>query len=204
VPETIKFGDLEIAYDERILAPRAWTAMQAEWGAEILSGAPAGPVLELCAGAGHIGLLAISRQPRPLVCVDDSATACAYARRNAEAAGLGEVVEVRQRDLAHAAGPAERFALVLADPPWVPSGETERYPEDPTDAIDGGPDGLDPARACVRVASDHLLPGGSMLLQLGSRDQASSLERELTDLSVVDVRVGEGGVVARLLRHAAS
>jgi methylase of polypeptide subunit release factors len=130
--------------------------------------------------------------------VDDSAAAGELARRNAETAGLSGLVDVRVRDLEDAAGPDERFALVLADPPWVPSAETSRHPEDPPAAIDGGPDGLHVARTCVKVAGPHLLPGGSLLLQLGTPDQASTLARELTGLTLVEVREGERGVVAHL------
>ena len=198
VQQTTTFGGLRIAYDDRLLAPRAWTALQSRWAADVLEDAPPGPVLELCSGAGHIGLLAISRQPRPLVCVDDSPVACSYARLNAESAGLAGLVDVRERDLDDAVAPDERFALVLADPPWVPSDQTHRHPEDPPAAIDGGPDGLDAARACLRVARPHLLPGGSILLQLGTREQASALERGLTDLEITEVREGDGGVVANL------
>ncbi|MDH2416479.1 RsmD family RNA methyltransferase [Nocardioides sp. CER19] len=198
MPETMTFAGLRIAYDERVLAPRTWTALQAEWAADVLDEAPDGPVLELCSGAGQIGLLAISRRPRRLVCVDDSAVACSYARRNAEAAGLGDLVEVRERDLAHAAAPDERFALVLADPPWVPTADTDRHPADPPEAIDGGPDGLDVARACLRVAAPLLLPGASVLLQLGTREQADTLAAQLTDLVLTEVRQGEGGVVVLL------
>lgn len=191
------FGNLRIEYDDRVLEPRAWTALQSEWAADLLAEAPPGPVLELCSGAGHIGLLAVSGHRRRLVCVDDSAAAAELARRNADAASLGDLVEVRQRDLKDAVEDDERFALVVADPPWVPSDETDRHPEDPPAAIDGGPDGLDGARTCVAVARDHLLPGASLLLQLGSRRQADDLARELPDLELAEVRQGEGGVVAR-------
>jgi methylase of polypeptide subunit release factors len=194
----MQFGTLSIEYDDRVLEPRAWTALQAEWAADLLDQAPPGPVLELCSGAGHIGLLALCRQRRRLVCVDDSPAAAELARRNAASAGLADRVDVRQRDLAGAVEADERFALVIADPPWVPSSETDRYPEDPPDAIDGGPDGLDAARACVEVAGPHLLPGASILLQLGSRAQADDLARELRGLTLVEVRQGESGVVAHL------
>lgn len=200
---SVRFGELEIAYDDQVLAPRTWTTLQAEWAAELLAEAPPGPVLELGSGAGQIGLLAISRQRRALVCVDSSAAAVSFARRNAEAAGLADLVEVRERDLEHAADGEERFALVLADPPWVPSAETERYPDDPDSAIDGGPDGLDVARLCVQVAAPLLLPGGSLLLQLGTPEQAEALGRELVQLELLEVRTGEGGVVARLTAEAA-
>jgi HemK-like putative methylase len=195
------FGDLEIAYDDRVLAPRAWTVMQAEWAAELLAAWPAGPALELGCGAGQIGLLALHRLGNParrLVCVDASAAACAFVRQNAEAAGLAERVDVRQQDLAEAAATDERYAIVIADPPWVPSDELGAHPDDPPSAIDGGPDGLDAARVFVRIAATHLLPGGSVLLQLGTHDQAAALDAELEDVGVTEVRGGDGGVVARL------
>lgn len=205
------FGSLEIAYDGSVLRPRPWTALQSLWAAELLAEAPAGPVLELCAGVGQIGLLAIaSLQPpamssgpsarRRLVCVDSSADACRQLRRNAEAAGVADVVEVRETDLAEAVRAEERFALVIADPPWVPSDEVGRFPEDPPGAIDGGPDGLDAARACLRVAAPHLQPGGAVLLQLGSREQADAIGREIIGLDVREVRDGAGGVVVLLRR----
>lgn len=202
----IDFGGLRIAFDDRVLAPRPWTTMQAAWAAELLATAPPGPVLELGSGAGQIGLLAIGGSDpalgrtldRTLVCVDTSAAACDYARRNAREAGLADRVEVRQRAFEDAADPGERFALVLADPPWVPSAETDRHPDDPPEAIDGGRDGLDVARACVQVAAAHLAEGGSVLLQLGSRAQADALAAELVELAADEVRQGEGGVVARL------
>ena len=69
--------------------------------------------------------------------------ACDYARRNAEAAGLGDCVEVRDGTLTTCSTTRERFALVIADPPWVRRAEVGRFPEDPLLAIDGGDDGLD-------------------------------------------------------------
>lgn len=199
----MSFGRLPIEYDARVLRPRLWTVQQSTWAAEILDHAPAGPVLELCSGAGQIGLLATRLEAstglaRPLVCVDTSPVACAWARHNATAAGLADLVEVRCADLRHGVRPEERFAVVIADPPWVPSAETGRFPEDPSTAIDGGPDGLDVARVCVEVAAGHLLDGGSMLLQLGSADQAAALARELDRLAVLELRAGEGGVLVRL------
>ena len=192
------FGSLEISFSATVLRPRSWTTQQARWAAEILGSGPAGPVLELCAGVGQIGLLAISLEPRPLVCVDSSADACRFARRNAEAAGLADLVDVRESDLDTALRADERFALVVADPPWVPSGDVRRFPEDPPASIDGGPDGLDGARACLRATTRHLLPGGAVLLQLGDRDQADTLGRELDALRVTEVRDATGGVLVLL------
>jgi release factor glutamine methyltransferase len=194
-------GTLEIRYDDRVLRPRPWTAAQAVWGAELLRGGPDGPVAELCAGAGHIGLLTIVHEPRHLVAVDLDPTACHYARRNAVAAGVGELTEVREGPLATALRADERFALVQADPPWVRRSETTRFPEDPLLAIDGGDDGLAVAWECVAAAAAHLVDGGAALLQLGSTAQADAVAAgapSYGDLRLAEVREYDGGVVAHL------
>jgi len=203
VPRSAPFGDLLIDYDARVLEPRPWTAAQSRWASELLRKAPAGPVLELCAGAGHIGLLAIRHEPRPMVAVDLSPIACDYARANADRAGLADLVEVREGSMDEVLRADERFALVIADPPWVPREETLRYPEDPVLAIDGGADGLDLARHCWTIADQHLLDGGWAVLQLGTVDQVRRLSRELrgrTSLRVRECRTFDRGVLVSLSR----
>jgi release factor glutamine methyltransferase len=204
VTETTRFGALTIAFDHRVLRPREWTVAQSEWSADIMVTAPGGPVLELCAGAGHIGLLAAAMSGRSLVCVDANPVACDFARANAVDAGLADRVEVREGRLETALAEDERFPVVIADPPWVPRDQTSQLPEDPLLAIDGGDDGLDVARACLRVMADHLAPGGSAVLQLGTTDQADVLRAEpcIVDghLVVAEVRQEEQGVLVRLDR----
>jgi methylase of polypeptide subunit release factors len=204
VIEHCDFGPLDIAFDDRVLRPRAWTTAQSAWAAEILATLPDGPVLELCAGAGQIGLLAVLGTRRLLVCVDADENACAYARDNAAAAGMADRVDVRHARLEDAIGPDETFPLVIADPPWVPRSGTSRFPEDPLSAIDGGEDGLDVARACVDVIRRHLAPGGSAILQLGTEAQAERLgHEEVADagLHLVEVRHHPRGVLARIDRR---
>jgi release factor glutamine methyltransferase len=199
-PETMDFGRLRIAFDGRVLRPRAWTTAQSEWAVEVLATAPAGPVLELCSGAGQIGLLAVADDTRRLVCVDLSPVACDYARQNAAAAGLADRVEVREGAVDATLRESERFALVVADPPWVRRADTGRYPEDPLLAIDGGQDGMEVAWTCVDTARRHLLPGGSLVLQVGTVDQVDALREGLRDdmLEVTEVRWRERGVLVRL------
>ena len=199
--KSMEFAQLNIQYDDRVLAPREWTALQSNWAAELLKTLPPGPVLELCAGVGHIGLLAVAQQPRDLVQVDLSQTACEYARANAAAAALPTEVEVRQGRMDDVLAPAERFALIIADPPWLTTARTPDFPDDPLLAVDGGPDGLEVARTCLQVIADHLDEGGSALLQLGSAEQVRALDEQLTAsaLRVVETRAHQDrGVVARI------
>ena len=201
---TARIGTLDIAYDDRVLRPRPWTAAHAAWAAEVLRDAPAGPVLELFCGAGHIGLLSVLGSDRRLVAVDLDPVACEYARSNAVAAGHAELVEVRNADLTDALRDDERFPVVVADPPWVPSGRTGDYPADPLTAIDGGPDGLALARRSLEIARRHLVPGGVMLLQLGSARQADDVARTTgAGLVLEEVRQPDPtGVVVSVRRTA--
>jgi methylase of polypeptide subunit release factors len=203
--EVMRFGFLEIRYNREVLRPRPWTVAQSEWAADLLGRLPAGPVLELCAGVGHIGMLAVADRPRDLVLVDADPVACAFASHNAGAAGLGARVQLRCGPVEEVIDPAERFALVIADPPWVPSDETDRHSDDPTLAIDGGEDGLEVARLCLAVAAAHLVDGGSLLMQLGDSDQASVIVAGVGSapdlrLEQAGMRAYDGGVVLHLVR----
>jgi release factor glutamine methyltransferase len=192
------FHGLEIRYDERVLAPRDWTAAQSEWAADLLHQLPPGPVLELCAGVGHIGLLAMRLTCRSLVCVDANPAACEFLRANALAAG--QRVDVREGLMSEALAHDERFALVIADPPWVEHAGVGQFPEDPVTAIDGGPDGLDLVRECVEIISGHLAPLGSAVLQIGPTqvDDVAALLDDYRDLRMVEVRTYERGALARV------
>ena len=199
--QSMDFQGLQIQYDGRVLAPRPWTSEQSEWAAELARSAGPGPLLEVCAGVGHIGLLAAQLSARPLVAVDIDPVAAQFLRHNADRAGLS--VEVRVGGMQDVIAPNEVFPVVIADPPWVPEVEVARYPEDPPPAIDGGPDGLNLVRVCLGVIDRHLAVGGSAVLQVGPGDQAERAAEQLDphgDLSVTEVRRFERGSLLRIDR----
>lgn len=177
-PVTMQFGSLVIAYDDRVLTPRPWTAAQSRWAAAALADQSDPRLLELCTGAGHIGLLAVAEAPAPAVLVDLDPHACDFARRNAQQVSAS--VEVRRGSMDEVLHRDERFSVVVADPPWVPSAQTGRFPEDPLTAIDGGADGLDLARRCAHVIDAHLTADGLGILQLGTSEQARLFSEWLT------------------------
>lgn len=197
----VDFDPLLIEYDERLLTPRPWTRMQSQWAAEVVDGAGDGPILELCSGAGHIGLEAARVSGRGLVCVDQNPVAAEFTERNAARAGLSDQVRTRTASVQEALDEGEVFAVAIADPPWVLSDAVGSFPEDPLLAIDGGPDGLVVARACVDACLGHLPPGGSLLVQLGNDEQADRLAAHAANDGWRDAgrRQGERGLVIRLM-----
>jgi methylase of polypeptide subunit release factors len=184
------FGPLDVEFDETVLMPRPWTLLQSARAAQRLTCLPAGPVLELHCGAGHIGQATAAWSGRHLVQLDDDPACCEWATRNARRNRLETSIVCAD---VHAAPIATGCcALVLADPPYVPARETIRYPDDPTHAIDGGEDGLDGVRACLPTAERVLRRGGHLVLQVRGPRQAAMVEalaRATRALRVADVAV---------------
>lgn len=202
-PSSTVFGGLTIAYDDRVLEPRAWTEAQSAWAAELLTTAPGGPVLELCAGVGHIGLLAVADSDRHLVLVDLNPVASELSTVNVREAGLDDRVEIRTGSMTDVLTDDDMFPVIIADPPWVESDAIDRFPEDPQIAIDGGADGLDLARMCCEVIDAHLAESGSAVLQLGTQAQVDAVDDFLaatSTLRVKEVRSFERGVLALISR----
>lgn len=197
----LRFGPIDVLFDDRVLRPRLWTLAQSQWAAEL---AGDGVILELGCGAGHIGLAAAALSGARLVQVDREPVACRWAERNAAANGLADRVEQRCGTAGDVLATDERFGVVIADPPYVPSSEVHLYPDDPRGAIDGGRDGLDSVRSFLTGIEVHLERDGSVVLQLRGSEQVAHLQAWLDEpaappFAVADTRrCGDLRALARL------
>jgi methylase of polypeptide subunit release factors len=187
--QSCTFGPLRVEFDDEVLAPRPWTLLQSAHAARLLVAAPPGPIVEVHCGAGHIGQATAAWTGRPLVQLDDAAASCAWSAHNAHANAIASTVV--RGDVSAAPLRDGTCALLLADPPYVPSAETGRYSEDPLHAIDGGDDGLDGIRSCLPFASRLLRRGGALVLQVRGRSQAARVvglvDDDHSELTVVDI-----------------
>jgi release factor glutamine methyltransferase len=118
-------------------------------------------VLDVFTGSGVLAVAAAAEGARSVTAIDLWPRAVLNARLNALASRVR--LQVRQGDLFEPVA-AERFDLILANPPYVPA-ETDELPAPgPELAWEGGTDGralLD--RLCAE-APGHLRPGGSLLV----------------------------------------
>jgi 16S rRNA (guanine966-N2)-methyltransferase len=76
--------------------------------------------LDLCAGAGTLGIEALSRGAREAVFVEQDRDACAVILQNLEATGLRSAAHIRRTDVMRFLSRAPRtpFDLVFLDPPY--------------------------------------------------------------------------------------
>lgn len=133
-------------------------------------------VVDLCCGAGAIGLALLERiGPLDLVAADIDTDATDVAAEN-----LGDRGIVVTGDLFVPLPTRFRGAVdvVAVNAPYVPTDAITTMPSEARDhehrvALDGGVDGLDLHRRIAAEAGDWLRPGGAVVIEV-SADQASA------------------------------
>jgi release factor glutamine methyltransferase len=171
-----EFWGLPLRVTPDVLVPRPETETVVETALAALDrhGGRVRPlrIADLGTGSGALLLALLSELPNALgVGIDLSAAALVVARDNAERLGLATRAAFVACDFAGAlAGP---FDLVVANPPYVASGELAQLaPEvrdhDPVLALDGGADGLHAYRALAVDAARLIGAGGHLVVEVGA------------------------------------
>ena len=175
-----EFWSLDLRVTADVLTPRPDSEAVVSCCLDLAAsrGAPS-RIVDLGTGSGCLLIPLLLAWPRCLgLGVDRWEAALDIARDNARRHGLGGRARFERGDwLARVGG---RFDLIVANPPYVPSGdladlEPEVARHEPRVALDGGPDGLDCYRAILPGVADRLAPGGSVVLEHGE-GQGPALE----------------------------
>ena len=145
-----------------------WEAISAETE-------PAAPALPMIAdvgcGSGAIALSIAKETGHQVLGTDISSEALAVAERNRDSLGLGSLVELRGADVLSGIEDAS-LRLVISNPPYVASSDIAELEPDvrsyePLPALEGGVDGLDTLRRLLPEAARVLLPGGTVVVEVG-------------------------------------
>lgn len=149
-------------------------------------------VLDLCTGSGCIALsLAVLGRYEQVTAADLSEQALAVAKKNGERLAPG--VRFLLGDLFEAVLPGERFHIITANPPYIPTRviaglEPEVREYEPMQALDGREDGLYYYRKLAAQAPGWLEPGGAFYLEIGY-DQGEIVAGLLQENGFEQVRV---------------
>ncbi|KAA0676556.1 peptide chain release factor N(5)-glutamine methyltransferase [Roseomonas genomospecies 6] len=176
-----EFWTIDLALNPDTLEPRPDTETLVE---AVLKSLPdrTAPLrlLDLGTGTGCILLALLAELPDATgLGVDLSPGAVAAAMENAARNGLAERARFQTGNWG--AGLAERFDVVVSNPPYIPSADIatldpEVREHDPLRALDGGTDGLDAYRIIAGQMPDLLRPGGLAGLEVGQGQAADVAE----------------------------
>jgi release factor glutamine methyltransferase len=202
-----EFWSLEFEVSPAVLIPRPDSETLIETALAAFKANPPARVLDLGTGSGCLLIALLAAWPRATgMGVDISEAALTLARRNALRHHVAERAEFRLGDWGE--GLAERFDLILANPPYIADDAFDRLAPDvrdhePVRALRAGRQGLDAYRRITGQLPRLLAPQGRAIVEIGF-DQAASVKDLFTTagLEVLKVVKDLGGddraLVARL------
>lgn len=177
-----EFFGLSFDVSPAVLIPRPETEHLVEAALEWAKPRQPLAIADVGTGSGAIAVsLAVHLPGARLVATDTSRPALGVAARNAARHAVDDRIGLVQTDLLRGLRPY--FDLIVANPPYIPSGQladlaVARY--EPHAALDGGPDGLDVVRRLLASVPRLLAVDGLLLVEIGAEQGAAvtALARE--------------------------
>lgn len=170
----VEFCGARIAVTPGVFVPRQRTAFLVQQAIALTR--PDSVVLDLCCGAGAIGLAVRAARPGIFLCAADiepAAVACARTNLGSDFVYEGDLYEPLPADL------RGRIDVITANVPYVPTADialmpTEARDHEPRRALDGGSDGLEVMRRVAADAPPWLADQGSLLIEIATHQIATA------------------------------
>lgn len=206
-----EFWGLSFEVTPDVLIPRPETELILEEAFRCLgepggaaAGGTPGPapleIVDVGTGSGCLAVALARHYPRArVIATDVSGTALAVARRNAARHGVAD--RVRFVETSFLAGVRTTPAMIVSNPPYVPStalpGLTPEVRDfEPHVAVFGGPDGLEGLRELLAQAASTLAPGGWLIVEFGygQEDAVADLVARIPSCVLTKIRQDFQGI----------
>lgn len=155
-------------------------------------------ILDLCTGSGCLAIIAADVFHNAQVYATDiSPQALEVAQENRKAYGLENRITLKQSDLFCGLDSAEKFDLIICNPPYVPLGRKAEMPQEfskePALALYAADEGMALVRQILKDASRYLSANGILVLEIGAEHAACEalLAKEFQNMPVLWVETEE-------------
>ena len=183
-----EFYGLDFIVGPQVMVPRQETELLVELALEFANRNPdrSLTIADVGTGSGAIAVALASNLPQATVyATDTSQEALALANVNRRRHWVSNRVRLRHGDLLDALdAPVD---MIVSNPPYLNSGDlgtlAVEVRQEPQQALDGGPDGLQVTRRLLEQAPAYLTPGGYLLVEIApqQRDAVSEMARQAFD-----------------------
>lgn len=176
---TKPFMDFDLIAEEGVLIPRPDTELLVETVRERIIEAGQKRGAEIGVGSGAISCSLLTYCPDlTMVATDINEKAIALTKKNAELLGVSDRIRPEQRSILD--GLQMGFDFVVSNPPYISKDEMRSLPPDvknyePSEALDGGADGLYFYRTISEAVYPFLVEGGFLAFEIGY-SQASAVQ----------------------------
>jgi release factor glutamine methyltransferase len=188
-----EFYGLALRVTPDVLIPRPETEHLVEKAQELAGAFASLRIVDVGTGSGAIAIaLAHKLTEARVTAIDVSEKSLEIARENAERIGVAGRIRFECGDLLEELVIAERFEMVVSNPPYVPERDraglaVEVREHEPGLALFAGEDGLDVYRRLIPQAHGVLAPGGLLMMEIG-QGQAEAVEALMLGARFRDVR----------------
>lgn len=193
------FAGHEFYVDERVLVPRSpiaelIVAQFSPW----IDASRVRKVIDIGSGSGCIAIACALAFPNASAdACDISEDALAVTRINIDRFNLSSRVEARQSDVFDGVS-GRCYDIIVSNPPYVGAEELAslpvEYAKEPRLGLSGGVDGLDIVRRILAGASQHLNPGGLLVVEVGNTEDELVEAYPRVPFTWLDFAHGGGGV----------
>lgn len=198
-----EFWSMRFALSPATLDPRPDSETLVEAACRWVSARHTAPrCLDLGTGSGCLLLAVLSEIAAATgLGLDINADAVAVAERNARDLGLSGRASFATHDFTHSLGVHGQFALILANPPYIPRADIDGLAPDvrlfdPMLALDGGDDGLVLWRRMMPHVAAALTSDGAAFVEIGKgQEKAVAAIAAAAGLVCVDQFADLAGVV---------
>jgi release factor glutamine methyltransferase len=177
-----EFFGLDFRVTPAVLIPRPDTETLVVELLDVAKSLPAPRILDVGTGSGCIAIAAaVNQAAAQVTATDSSEAALSIARENAESHHVLERVRFLSGDLFGSVG-SDRFDIVASNPPYIADHEKETLQNDvrkyePHSALFAGPTGLELIFRLIDEAPSHLVPGGTLMIEISPEQASTVVER---------------------------